>query len=72
MGLVEEGVERASPRAIFAFLAVGFVLWRIYLKIDETTRLRRLGSRAVKLNKGRLPFGAYLTGLLMLTRRPVV
>jgi hypothetical protein len=56
MGLVENAVERASIKSVLIFLAVVFASWRIYLKIDETVRLRRLGARAPRV-VGRLPFG---------------
>ncbi|CAJ2500951.1 Uu.00g038040.m01.CDS01 [Anthostomella pinea] len=56
MGLVEEGLDHASTKSIFVFIGVTFVLWRIYLKVDELTRLRRLGARGPRI-KSRVPFG---------------
>ncbi|KAI1828079.1 cytochrome P450 [Xylaria intraflava] len=56
MGLFEQVLERASAKSVFLSLAVVFVLWRVYLGIDESARLRRLGARAPKV-ASRLPFG---------------
>ncbi|GAW19911.1 hypothetical protein ANO14919_094040 [Xylariales sp. No.14919] len=56
MGLVEQALEHSSARSVLLCLAVVFVLWRIYLNIDESVRLRRLGARAPKA-VSRIPFG---------------
>lgn len=56
MGLVEQILERASVPSVLLFLAAGFALWGVYLKIDESVRLRRLGARAPKA-VSRFPFG---------------
>ncbi|KAI3342751.1 cytochrome P450 [Ustulina deusta] len=56
MGLVEQILERASVPSVLLFLAAGFALWGVCLKIDESVRLRRLGARAPKA-VSRFPFG---------------
>ncbi|KAI0433586.1 cytochrome P450 [Xylaria sp. FL1042] len=56
MGLVGQTLERASIGTVLLSLTVVFTLWQIYLKIDESIRLRRLGARAPKI-VSRLPFG---------------
>ncbi|KAH9908899.1 cytochrome P450 52A11 [Xylariomycetidae sp. FL2044] len=56
MGLIEEGLDRVSTKSFFISLGIVFVLWRVYLKVDEITRLRRLGVRGPRI-KSRLPFG---------------
>lgn len=56
MGLVEQALDRASVKSVLLSLVVVFTLWRIYRQVDESIRLRRLGSRAPKV-VSRLPFG---------------
>ncbi|KAI1279982.1 cytochrome P450 [Xylaria sp. FL0933] len=56
MGLVGQILERASTGTVLLSLVVVFTLWRIYLTIDESIRLRRLGARAPKI-VSRWPFG---------------
>ncbi|KAI8632582.1 glycoside hydrolase family 20 protein [Xylariaceae sp. FL1651] len=56
MGLVEEALEHGSVKSVLIFSAVIFVLWRTYLKINETVRLRTLGARAPRI-VSRFPFG---------------
>ncbi|KAI0021020.1 cytochrome P450 [Xylariomycetidae sp. FL0641] len=56
MGLVEEVMGHASAKSVAIFFFVTFALWRVYLKVDEITRLRRLGQRGPKVNST-WPFG---------------
>ncbi|KAI1333290.1 glycoside hydrolase family 20 protein [Xylariaceae sp. FL0255] len=54
-----EKLERASTKSAFIFFGLTFVLYQLYLKIDEWRRLRRLGVRATRAsNPG--PFGLRL------------
>ncbi|KAI2628979.1 cytochrome P450 [Xylaria nigripes] len=56
MGLVVYALERASLKSGFLSLAVVFVLWKLYLRINESLRLQRLGARAPRA-VSRFPFG---------------
>ncbi|KAI1184815.1 cytochrome P450 [Nemania serpens] len=56
MGLIERALQGASTRSVLLCLAVVFASWRIYVKIHESVRLRKLGSRAPQA-VSRLPFG---------------
>ncbi|KAI1634446.1 cytochrome P450 [Biscogniauxia mediterranea] len=56
MGLTEAVLDPVSIKAALIFLGITFALWRVYLKIDEITRLRRLGRCGPKLNSS-FPFG---------------
>ncbi|KAI0593377.1 cytochrome P450 52A11 [Biscogniauxia sp. FL1348] len=55
MGLAEAVLDPVSIKVTLIFFSIFFVLWRIYLKIDEITRLRKLGRCGPKL-ASRLPF----------------
>ncbi|KAI0200290.1 cytochrome P450 [Astrocystis sublimbata] len=56
MGLVAEALEHASTQSILLSLIVVFALWMIYINIDESVRVRRLGARA-PLIVSKIPFG---------------
>ncbi|KAI1501800.1 cytochrome P450 [Biscogniauxia marginata] len=56
MVFFDKVLDPVSIKAVSVFLGIIFVLWRIYLKIDEIARLRRLGARGPKLNSN-FPFG---------------
>ncbi|KAI0187461.1 cytochrome P450 [Xylaria flabelliformis] len=56
MGLVEQALEHASIKSILLTLTVVYALWRVYLKVDESVRLQRLGARAPRI-PSRFPFG---------------
>lgn len=56
MGLVEQALEGATIKTFLIYLAVIFTVWRVYLKINESVRLRKLGARAPRV-RSRLPFG---------------
>ncbi|KAI1335890.1 glycoside hydrolase family 20 protein [Xylariaceae sp. FL0016] len=51
-----EGLDHTSTKSIVIFFVVTFVLWRVYVKVDELTKLRRLGMRGPRI-KSSLPFG---------------
>ncbi|KAI5927615.1 cytochrome P450 52A11 [Camillea tinctor] len=56
MGLAQAVSDPVSIKATLVFISITFILWMIYLKIDEMARFRRLGRRGPKL-VSRLPFG---------------
>ncbi|KAI0175765.1 cytochrome P450 52A11 [Hypoxylon sp. FL1284] len=56
MGLIEAAWESASPTSALIVAGVLFALWQLYIEIDETTRIRRLGVRGPKI-KSKVPFG---------------
>ena len=59
MALVEEIVHNLSVKSVLIFLGIGFALWKIYLRIDEAVRLRRLGGARANEIPSWLPFGEY-------------
>ncbi|KAI1178692.1 glycoside hydrolase family 20 protein [Nemania sp. FL0916] len=54
--VLEQALERASTQSVFFSLVVIFALWRIFVHVYESIRLRRLGARAPRA-VSRLPFG---------------
>ena len=55
MGVIEELFGSFSLKPALLVLVVGYVLYRIFLRIEEHTKLSRLGARAPEL-QGILPF----------------
>lgn len=58
MGLIETALDHVSFKSAFIVLGVVYALWTIYVKIDETARLRRLGVPGPQI-KSNAPFGKY-------------
>lgn len=56
MALVEEVIEHSSVGNAFLFLTLGYVLYQVYKRVDETIRLRKLGVRGPRV-PNKLPFG---------------
>ncbi|KAI2633704.1 cytochrome P450 52A11 [Hypomontagnella submonticulosa] len=56
MGLIETALDYVSIKSALILLVVVYVLRWIYIRIDEATRLRRLGVRGPRV-KSYLPFG---------------
>ncbi|RYP14235.1 hypothetical protein DL765_006515 [Monosporascus sp. GIB2] len=57
MALIEEILSHVSPKSILLFLGISFVFWRIFLRINEATRLHRLGGARATVIPWKLPFG---------------
>ena len=56
MGLVEDALVHVSPQSAGLALGVGTVLYFTYKKIDEVSRLSKLGPRGQRI-ASKLPFG---------------
>ncbi|KAI1082964.1 cytochrome P450 52A11 [Whalleya microplaca] len=56
MGLIETALDYTSPKSILIFLGVAYVLLKLYISINEATRLSRMGVRGPKI-KSVFPFG---------------
>ncbi|KAK7743683.1 hypothetical protein SLS62_010515 [Diatrype stigma] len=56
MSIIEELVDRVSARSLLILLGVSFVLWRIYVRADESMRLRRLGGARASKAPTKFPF----------------
>lgn len=61
MGLIESAVGYVSLTSVLIVVSVLFALRRVYLSIDENTRLRRLGLRGPKV-KSYVPLGKFSKG----------
>lgn len=56
MGLIEELLEHVSVLKALLVAAIAYILYKVCVKVDEHSRLKRLGARAPKI-RHRLPFG---------------
>ncbi|XXG94096.1 hypothetical protein Hte_000348 [Hypoxylon texense] len=56
MGLIEAAWDFVSLKIVFFLAGIVIALWRVYLEVNETTRLRRLGLRGPRI-KSNVPFG---------------